>query len=204
VMEGGCWGGAQGLSALSPEAFHDDHIIWSFHDYGPMIFTHQGASWVAGSPHYAAGLPYPPVQEALTAAVAQSRQKMAMSDIAPDKLHKRQRQEIGAVRYYFSHNHAKLETEEAFRRVAVWADRHRIKPDRILFGEFGAIRPGSSSEPSLQSRSNYLLAKRRVSEAHGWAWSVWEWGGSFGIAKSEGAGGIEPALANALGLSGRN
>jgi endoglucanase len=42
------WGGANGLAGLTTPR-GDDRLIFSFHSYTPMHFTHQGASWVNGS-----------------------------------------------------------------------------------------------------------------------------------------------------------
>jgi hypothetical protein len=60
VMQGACWGSAEGLADLDPAKFNDRNIIWSFHTYDPMIFTHQGASWVDGPPKFVRNLTYPP------------------------------------------------------------------------------------------------------------------------------------------------
>lgn len=45
VLEGGGWGGVGGLNGLAVP-LGDPNLILSFHDYTPMRFTHQGASWV--------------------------------------------------------------------------------------------------------------------------------------------------------------
>ena len=49
------WYGIDQLARRTP--FSDTNVIYSFHDYEPFIFTHQGASWAnMGSTH---DLPYP-------------------------------------------------------------------------------------------------------------------------------------------------
>jgi len=49
------WYGIDQLAAREP--LSDDNVIYSFHDYEPFIFTHQGANWAdMGSTH---DLPYP-------------------------------------------------------------------------------------------------------------------------------------------------
>lgn len=44
VIGPGAWNGMEQLPALELPA-DDQHIIVTFHDYHPMAFTHQGASW---------------------------------------------------------------------------------------------------------------------------------------------------------------
>ena len=49
------WYGIDKLVARKP--LSDDNVIYSFHDYEPFLFTHQGASWASlGAAH---DLPYP-------------------------------------------------------------------------------------------------------------------------------------------------
>lgn len=56
VLDGDAWGGIAGLDNL--EMPDDDLIIGSFHFYEPMLFTHQGATWV-GKEHGTLGVPWP-------------------------------------------------------------------------------------------------------------------------------------------------
>ena len=46
VMVGGY--GNNRLEAISDIAVHDDRLVYSFHCYSPLIFTHQGAYWIRG------------------------------------------------------------------------------------------------------------------------------------------------------------
>lgn len=49
ILAGGYWNNSiLAISALAPP--QDSHIIYNFHCYEPLIFTHQGASWVDGMP----------------------------------------------------------------------------------------------------------------------------------------------------------
>jgi len=43
VVTGAEWGGIDGLLKLPPLA--DQHLLYSFHFYDPLTFTHQGADW---------------------------------------------------------------------------------------------------------------------------------------------------------------
>jgi endoglucanase len=57
IATGEDWGGIDGLLEVKP--VRDDNVIYSFHDYEPMEFTHQGATW--SSPNLATlrGVSYP-------------------------------------------------------------------------------------------------------------------------------------------------
>lgn len=56
VVTGADWGGIDGLVKLTP--IDDPRLLYSFHFYDPMIFTHQGAGWVGQET--LAGVPFPP------------------------------------------------------------------------------------------------------------------------------------------------
>ncbi|MBN8685315.1 MAG: cellulase family glycosylhydrolase [Chitinophagales bacterium] len=53
IVGGNGWNGADGL--ISSEPYYDDNIIYTFHNYDPFSFTHQGFSW-SGLP---AGVTFP-------------------------------------------------------------------------------------------------------------------------------------------------
>ena len=50
ILVGGYWNNSiDALKDLNPPA--DSNIVYTFHCYDPLLFTHQGAPWVAGMPH---------------------------------------------------------------------------------------------------------------------------------------------------------
>jgi endoglucanase len=57
MVTGADWGGISGLTNLKKLA--DTNLIYSFHFYDPMLFTHQGASWTSPSMGDLAGVPFP-------------------------------------------------------------------------------------------------------------------------------------------------
>jgi len=57
VVTGADWGGIGGLAKLPK--LKDTNLIYSFHFYDPMLFTHQGASWVTPSQIDLGGVPFP-------------------------------------------------------------------------------------------------------------------------------------------------
>ncbi|MBX7241897.1 MAG: cellulase family glycosylhydrolase [Bacteroidia bacterium] len=56
ITGGHNWNSSWGLEVMG--ALPDSNLIYTFHDYSPMIFTHQGASWV-GDPVATTGIPFP-------------------------------------------------------------------------------------------------------------------------------------------------
>jgi endoglucanase len=67
----------------------------------------------------------------------------------------------------------KNEIARHFDAVADWARRHHA---RILLGEFGTY-----SKADMESRIRWTTFVREQAEAHGFAWSYWEFGASFGV-----------------------
>lgn len=50
ILVGGYWNNSiDALKDLNPPA--DKNIVYNFHCYDPLLFTHQGAPWVKGMPH---------------------------------------------------------------------------------------------------------------------------------------------------------
>lgn len=68
---------------------HDERVVYNFHCYEPMIFTHQGAYWVENMPlDFRIGYPktleeYKTEGEALTAELAGAVYKEGISEIGP-------------------------------------------------------------------------------------------------------------------------
>lgn len=56
VIGGVRYNNANAVAQLAP--VHDDHIVYNFHCYEPLVFTHQSAYWVANMPS-GFHMPYP-------------------------------------------------------------------------------------------------------------------------------------------------
>lgn len=185
VLSGSCWGDAAGLAALDPRDFPDENLIWSFHSYAPFVLTHQGATWTGGFIRWVTGLPYPPYslpRAELDAVVVGIKEKIA----AEASWTERQGQLA-----YFDRLLADTDTPERlaatmaepFERVSAWARRHGVAPGDILLGEFGMIRQEYGNDhvvPGAQ-RAAYYRDMIGLAEGHGFTWSMWSYGGAFGI-----------------------
>ncbi len=60
VLASNLWNGAAGFAHLAPVA--DENVLYSFHFYTPVIFTHQFAPWIDGD-FFHVRRPYPGVYE---------------------------------------------------------------------------------------------------------------------------------------------
>lgn len=185
VLSGACSGNSEGLAALQPSGFPDANLLWSFHSYDPFLLTHQGATWAGDFIPYVTGLPYPPF------AVPRSE-----LDAALDRIRDRIRAEAPWLRQsglisYLDEQVALVDTPEKlgavmdapFDRVKAWAERNGIDPADIILGEFGMIRQeweGDFTMPAAY-RAAYVRDMAARAERAGFAWSVWSYGGAFGV-----------------------
>jgi len=185
VLQGACWGSAEGLAALDPKVMRDDNVIWSFHAYEPFILTHQSAEWATDEVRFLSGLPYPfsrLKRRERVRAVEENRNRI------DSRLRGRQRRKATAFLVDSSERLAsgfrlRREMRQPFRTVARWAGRNGIPHDRILLGEFGMIRQEYGKEPATRPewRAAYYRDMIALAEEHGFAWAMWSWGGAFGV-----------------------
>jgi endoglucanase len=206
IMQGACWGSADGLAKLDPAAFADDNLLWSFHSYEPFIVTHQGASWTEDVVRYVSGLRYPPaiVPEVERRRVAEE----AKARIRTAKLGKAREKRLIAdlndnLASYFKPGGAEAALAQPFDAVAAWAKRHNVPPQRILLGEFGAIRQDEAAVLASDVRASIVSGLREAAESRGFGWAVWSWGGSFSLTGGSVDGAFDPLLLRALGLSNK-
>lgn len=185
ILSGSCWASADGLAALDPKAIPDDNVIWTFHSYQPFLLTHQGATWAGDFIPYVTGLPYPP-----------HAVPRAELDAALDKVRAKIKAEAPLLRRpgmlaYLDEQIALVDSKEKleaeldapFRLVADWARKNGIAPENIYLGEFGMIRQEYNNPTVMPGawRAAYVQDMIGRAEAHGFAWSIWGYGGAFGI-----------------------
>jgi endoglucanase len=185
ILSGACWGGSEGLAKLNPQSFADDNIIWSFHSYDPFILTHQGATWTGDFMPHVYGLPFP-LDTADKGELAKTLDaiRARIKKDAPKAVRK------GHLAY-LDEEIAKIDTEKGlaremdkpFQTVAKWAEKNGVKPSDILLGEFGMIRQeyGNPVVVPGEYRAAYVKAMAGRAEKAGFMWSVWSYGGAFGV-----------------------
>jgi hypothetical protein len=189
VLTGACWSSADGLAAIDPKAIWDDNVLWGFHSYSPFILTTQGAQWAGDFIRYVTGIPYPPYAfpEELAEGVENARRTIGSEAPLTRRL---------GMLAYLDEQIALVDTKEEleeemsapFRVVAEWAEKNRIDPGDIILSEFGMIRQEYENPAIMppQWRAAYVRDMIRLAEDHGFAWSLWGYGGAFGIVEEFG------------------
>ncbi|AZO73260.1 MULTISPECIES: cellulase family glycosylhydrolase [unclassified Mesorhizobium] len=202
ILTGGCYSNAASLAKIDPKAIPDDNIIWAFHSYDPFLLTHQGATWAGDFIRYVTGLPFP-----LTAV------PQAQLDVALDTIRAHIKAEAPWTRRsgmlaYLDEQVASMDSPDKlvgvmdapFKTVDDWARANGIKPQDITLGEFGMIRQeyGNPYVMPAKYRAAYVRDMIARAEAHGFSWSVWGYGGAFGIVDAFDGERAEPDVMDAI------
>jgi endoglucanase len=202
ILSGSCWGGADGLVKLKPSDYPDDNLMWSFHSYEPFIITHQGASWTGDVSPHVYGLPFP-IHSA-------SKDELAAT---MDTIRRRIKDNatflrVSGITAFFEEEVAKIDTEEKlnavmdkpFDAVAKWAKENKVDPSNIILGEFGIIRQEYNNPVVTDPRARAAFYKSQIkrAESRGFSWSMWGYGGAFGIAEAFEGKPAEPDVLNMI------
>ena len=204
VATGACGGMIAGLEALDPS--RDPNVIHTFHFYEPYVFSHQGAPWMSGEPiyRYLNAVPWPASAGSKQATLEAVAVRMAADSATPAAEKRDVARTIDRVlEEYFNANPDKRFIERYFARVTAWADRHRVPRERILLGEFGALRSDDRyvAAPAAD-RARYIRDVREVCEAAGMPWAFWNLFDGTGLTIDDWSRSFDPAIVAALGLRG--
>lgn len=175
LATGPTWSAPDEIAALRPLA--DPNVVYAVHVYAPHTFTHQGATW--GWPPWALfrNLPYPSSPEAVAE---------VLGDLDPSV--RAYAETYGEARWDRDRMRAEL------RPAVDWAARHGVP---LVCTEFGVFRPVAPDA----ARQAWLRDARVVFEESGVGWSVWDYGGGFGVTTGPpGDRTPDQAALDALGL----
>lgn len=198
VLSGACYANADALAKVDPAIVVDDNVVWTFHSYQPFLLTHQGATWAGDFIPYVTGLPYP-----LTAVPRAELDKRVEAIRRRIKAEAPLARRAGLLAYLDEQvagidtaEKLRAEMEAPFEKVAAWANANGIRPQAILLGEFGMIRQeyGNPHVTSPADRAAYVRDMITLSEKHGFSWSIWGYGGAFGIVDAFDGDKAEPAV----------
>ena len=170
------WGHQDGLLALEP--VRDDDVIYTFHDYDPMWFTHQGASW--STPAFAVlhGVPYPSTPENI----------QPLLGLETDEQTRLKLERYGFDRW----NEKRVGSEIA--TIAEWAQRRGVP---LYCGEFGTYKTYADAK----ARATWISDTRTALESKHIGWAMWDWDGNFGLATKNGSSVVvDQDVLHALGL----
>jgi len=175
IVTGANWGGIDGLLDLPPLA--DGNLIYSFHDYDPMTFTHQGATWSSKQLVPLRNVPYPSTPEN----VAPLLPTLPADSRAELERYGRMHWDITMV-------------QERITQAANWATLNHVP---LWCGEFGAYR--TYAPPA--DRARWIADMRATLEENNIGWAMWDYQGGFAlVTKKDGVPTPDPAIVEALGL----
>ena len=176
IAAGAHWSGLQDLLDTAPLA--DPDVIYTFHDYEPFPFTHQGATWTDARVRPLRDVPYPSTPDNVKRNEAQEPTLSGQLFIAD---------------YGLSHWDAqRVDTTIGF--AAQWGQQHHVP---VYCGEFGVHKP--FADP--RARAAWVHDMRTALEAHGIGWNMWDYQDNFGlVTKTGGTTTPDPLLVEALGL----
>ncbi len=176
IATAGRYSGLTDLLTLEPVT--DPNVIYTFHDYEPFAFTHQGATWTMEQVRPLRRVPYPSSPENIAQSVSQEPQLIDQHWV----------NSYGLDRW----DAARIRSELSF--AGKWAALHRVP---VYCGEFGVYH--AFADPAM--RAAWLRDTRTALEDQGIGWAVWDYQGSFAVvSKTNGKAAPIPAVTTALGL----
>jgi endoglucanase len=198
VVSGGRDGDPSGLLALDPAPFDPQRVLFSFHYYEPLAFTHQTANQF----RRIAGLPWPVGAGDALAALARASLDIAGHDGADGADAALDLANTGAaLADCVARNHGPASIAAHLRAVADWGKRRGVARSHILLGEFGVVKRAAGFRGADDaSRARWLRAVRLTAESEGFGWCFWDYKRD-GFALADGAGArLDRVALNALGL----
>jgi endoglucanase len=177
IAAGANWSGIGDL--LMQEPLQDSNVIYTFHFYEPMQFTHQGASWTGTWPALTHDIPYPPTDESLQNSLAE----------VPDAHSKYE------LEHYWLDRWDARRIRMQIDAAAGWGRQHNVP---LICNEFGVHRPVAPAD----SRMRWIHDVRTALESDNIGWTMWDYRGGFGVVwKEDGQPAkIDSAVVEALGL----
>ena len=149
------WNGYRNLKDMP--VYADDNLIYTFHFYDPMIFTHQGAFWGNPSLEPLAGVPFP--------------YDAARMPVCPAELEGTYWEE----RVLNYQNEGTVEYVKELIDIA--ADFQATRNVPLFCGEFGVLMNNSDNE----DRVYWYSVIRNYLEEKGISWTIWDYTGGFGL-----------------------
>ncbi|WP_426441504.1 glycoside hydrolase family 5 protein [Bradyrhizobium genosp. P] len=200
VLGGGAMNTAAALTQIDTRPFAGDaRLIYTYHDYSPWQFTHQG---VRGNPAYALdaiAYPAPASTDAMKQATELRLAFLELDGSALEQARKAKR----TLASYVGSGFDQSNLERTFRQVTAWRMARRLPAHAILLGEFGVHKTSyQKTVEGSAARERWLRDMRELAETHGFAWACWTYAGTggFALAQNEIGPGFDAATSRALGL----
>lgn len=139
---------------ISHQPYSDRNIIYTFHFYDPVFFTHQGASWSSDPAREVVGVTYP----------ADEANKTTLGNNYPS-FRNRIMQYNGNARALSDH----------IAKAVNWANANGVP---IYCGDFGVYGKYAPTD----SRLRWLTDVRTILEQNHIPWAMWDYTSQFGVA----------------------
>lgn len=135
----------------------DENIIYTFHFYEPMFFTHQGAAWL-GNGYTTTGVPFPYSEENFPS------------------LNPKAKSTWGETKYYEYRNDGNEQSlmDKLSKYVKPWSDKYHVP---VICSEYGAY----NKYAGLDSRCRYIKAMHKTLKALKIPGIMWEYNDGFSI-----------------------
>lgn len=160
------------------EPLSDKNVIYTFHDYEPFPFTHQGATWSDPRVRPEHAVPYPSTPQNIAPKLGEEPTLAGQFFL----------DQYGEDRW----DAARIENSIAF--AAKWSQLHQAP---VYCGEFGVYR---NYAPAV-ARARWLHDMRVAFDTNHIGWAMWDYQGGFSIVtKANGITTPDPAIVAALGL----
>src|SRR5579875_2218153 len=178
IAAGARWSGLDDLLQLQPIA--DTNVIYTFHDYEPFTFTHQGATWTDPREIPLRNVPYPSTPD----------------NVIPNEA---QEPTLEGQMYVEDYGLARWVLERVDRTIAFaakWGQQHHVP---VYCGEFGVHKP--YAPPA--DRAHWIHDMRVTLEKYHIGWNMWDYQANFGLVDKpdNGTAVPDPAIVDALGLN---
>ena len=157
IVGGGVYNSIYGLKKIKPYAI--TNLVYNFHFYDKLEFTHQGATWVGSLIAKLSGIPYPSSPEIVKPVI----------DSSNDPEEKTFLLNYGQEKWNIN------KIDSIIKEAADWASQNSIA--YITCNEFGSYKLVSPR----QSRLNWVNDTRTVLEKYKIGWSMWEYDEGFGL-----------------------
>ncbi len=176
IATGAHYSGLSDLLVTEPLPFRN--VIYTFHDYEPFAFTHQGATWTDSRVQPLRNVPYPSTPDNVTANQDQSASTAGAFWV----------EEYGLNRW----DGARVDRSISFAKR--WADEHNVP---IYCGEFGVLR--DYANPRMRAAWTHDMVQALAKYGIGWA--MWDYQANFGVVRKEnGTTTPDADMLTALGL----
>ncbi|GAP96981.1 glycoside hydrolase family 5 protein [Leptolyngbya sp. NIES-2104] len=173
IIVSGHYAGAHDYETMTP--IQGDKLIYTFHFYEPISFTHQSSGWIGGFAKLR-DLPYPFEQQKFAAAKARSGFDS---------------ETIRLLNAYQSERFDKQKVESKLRPVLKFRSRYNVP---IYCGEFGVNR-----DAPMPDRANWNRDVIEMLQRYQFEYAFWEYRGSFGLMSFDSTA-IDPAMLDAIGF----